>query len=118
MTGKIKGAVYVATNSAMPGLVKIGRTTAGGVKRRLKELQSTGVPCPFKLEYSVVCTTEGHAMMLELAVHRELGRWRYNEKREFFRVPVERAYETLSSVHLATDPSRWRQARCDAPRDA
>ena len=43
-----KGLVYVLTNSAMPGLVKIGMTTRDSVDTRMKELYSTGVPVPFE----------------------------------------------------------------------
>ena len=33
-----KGIVYVLTNSAMPGLVKIGMTTRESIDTRMKEL--------------------------------------------------------------------------------
>lgn len=42
------GIVYVLSNPAMPGLVKIGKTTRGSVDARLSELYSTGVPVPFE----------------------------------------------------------------------
>ena len=42
------GIVYVLTNPAMPGLVKIGKTSRSSVKGRLRELYSTGVPVPFE----------------------------------------------------------------------
>lgn len=41
------GIVYVLTNPAMPGLVKIGMTTRSDIDARMKELYSTGVPVPF-----------------------------------------------------------------------
>lgn len=45
------GIVYVLSNEAMPGLIKIGRTSGEGVGRRVAELsRSTGVPLPFKVE--------------------------------------------------------------------
>lgn len=47
-----KGIVYVLTNSAMPGLVKIGMTTRESIDTRMKELYSTGVPVPFDCEYA------------------------------------------------------------------
>jgi hypothetical protein len=41
-----KGIVYVLTNEAMPGLVKIGYTT--DLKERIKKLsQPSGIPAPF-----------------------------------------------------------------------
>lgn len=41
------GIVYVLSNRAMPGLVKIGMTTRPELDTRLKELYTTGVPVPF-----------------------------------------------------------------------
>lgn len=38
------GIVYVLTNPAMPGLVKIGMTNRDSVDARLKELFNTSVP--------------------------------------------------------------------------
>ena len=41
------GIVYVLTNPAMPGIVKIGKTHAS-LGSRLSQLYSTGVPVPFE----------------------------------------------------------------------
>ena len=38
------GIVYVLTNPAMPGLVKIGMTTRDNLDARMKELYGTGSP--------------------------------------------------------------------------
>ena len=46
------GIVYVLTNPAMPGIVKIGRTTRGSIDVRLNELYSTGVPVPFECAFA------------------------------------------------------------------
>ena len=46
------GIVYVLSNRAMPGLVKIGMTTRPELDTRLKELYTTGVPVPFDVEYA------------------------------------------------------------------
>ena len=47
------GVVYVLTNPAMPGLVKIGKTTQNDVTTRISQLYTTGVPLPFDCEYAV-----------------------------------------------------------------
>ena len=39
--------VYVLTNPAMPGFVKIGMTDKPDVQRRMAKLYSTGVSFPF-----------------------------------------------------------------------
>ena len=44
--------VYVLTNQAMPGIVKIGMTERDDVQRRMNELYSTGVPLPFRVRHS------------------------------------------------------------------
>ena len=46
-----EGIVYVLTNPAIPGMVKIGKTSRG-MNARLNELYSTGVPLPFECAYA------------------------------------------------------------------
>ena len=46
------GIVYVLTNPAMNGLVKIGKTSRESVDHRLNELYSTGVPVPFECVFA------------------------------------------------------------------
>lgn len=46
--------IYILTNEAMPGYVKIGKTTTG-LEQRVNELsRSTSVPLPFTCFYA--CT--------------------------------------------------------------
>ena len=45
--------VYVLSNPAMPGLVKIGRTSRDRLQSRMDELHGTGVPLPFCCECAV-----------------------------------------------------------------
>ena len=40
--------VYVLTNPAMPGIVKIGKTNRDDPQVRMNELYTTGVPLPFE----------------------------------------------------------------------
>ena len=46
-----EGIVYVLTNPAMPGMVKIGKT-GREVEARLNDLYTTGVPLPFECVYA------------------------------------------------------------------
>lgn len=46
------GIIYVLTNPAMNGLVKIGKTSRESVDQRLNELYSTGVPVPFECVFA------------------------------------------------------------------
>ena len=74
------GFVYIAENDSIPGFVKIGRT-ARHPFARMKELQSTGVPTPFKL-YTAVYSIEDD--LLEKNVHQAMQHSRVSDRREFF----------------------------------
>ena len=47
-----EGWVYLVTNEAMPGYVKIGLTQQDDVTTRLKQLDTTAVPLPFECHYA------------------------------------------------------------------
>lgn len=62
--------VYVLTNPAMPGLVKIGKTTQLEVEDRMKQLYGTGVPVPFDCVFACKVKDAGEvekALILPLA---------------------------------------------------
>ena len=86
------GIVYVLTNSAMPGLVKIGKTAREEVEIRLLELYSTGVPVPFECAYAARVADETE---VERAFHQAFGPYRINPKREFFQIEPEQAIALL-----------------------
>ena len=48
----MEGIIYLLSNPAMPGILKIGKTTKEDVKLRMKELYSSGVPLPFECLYA------------------------------------------------------------------
>ena len=85
--------VYVLSNPSYPeGTYKIGHTTKS-VKNRMKELDSTGVLTPFKLEaqYEV-----SHSFDAEKQIHKDLKQYRLNKSREFFGNGI-----TLDDIHLS-----------------
>ncbi|OXM72324.1 hypothetical protein CF166_15900 [Amycolatopsis sp. KNN50.9b] len=100
MEGSDVGFVYVLTNPAMPGLVKIGFTTDLPEDRAAALSRHPGVPLSFTVEFRAL-TTRWRA--LEKLVHRYLADARVNPKREFFRVPVDRAIETVRECVLDID---------------
>jgi hypothetical protein len=67
--------VYVLTNPAMPGLVKIGQTAAEDAAIRIAQLYSTGVPFPFKLEFAAKVSNPDE---VESALHRAFAPSRAN----------------------------------------
>lgn len=86
-----EGIVYVLTNPAMPGIVKIGKTTRG-MGARLNELYSTGVPLPFECAYAARVDDESK---VERAFHQAFGPYRINPRREFFNIEPEQAIALL-----------------------
>jgi len=104
------GIVYVLTNPAMPGLVKIGKTTRGSVDARLSELYSTGVPVPFECEFAGRVADESK---VEKAFHMAFGPYRLNPKREFFQIAPEQAI-TLLELMIIEDVTPQLQKEAEA----
>ena len=89
--------VYVLTNPAMPGFVKIGKTLLEDVSQRLAQLYTTGVPFPFQLAFA--CKVP-NADEVEKALHRAFAPYRANPKREFFNIDAEQAIAILKLLHV------------------
>ena len=58
MTAVSKGIVYVLTNPAMPGLVKIGEDPATGSQRSTDAVVFDRVPVPFECAFAGVVEDE------------------------------------------------------------
>jgi len=84
--------VYVLTNEAMPGLVKIGMTDDTNADTRVSQLYSTGVPLPFEVAYA--CRVD-KAFEVERALHSAFAPQRINPRREFFRIEPAQAIAIL-----------------------
>ena len=83
--------VYVLTNEAMPGLVKVGKTS-GPLEKRMRELYKTGVPIPFSCFYAV---DVDDADFVERKIHEAFDDVRLNESREFFTIAPEKVKAAL-----------------------
>lgn len=88
--------VYVLSNPAMPGLVKIGRTSHDDANTRIAQLYTTGVPVPFTIEFA---GRVPNSEEVEKALHIAFAPYRVNPKREFFRVDPEQAIAILKLLH-------------------
>ena len=89
------GFVYILSNEAMPGKLKIGYS-ATDPEQRAKALSSnTSVPQPFNLEY--FCLVDDYEDV-ERWTHWELAPYRVNNRREFFEVDYATA---LAAIHEA-----------------
>jgi len=90
-----KQYVYILTNDAMPGLVKIGYTK-DDPNLRVKQLNaSTGVAVDFTLEWAFGCY---NAIELEQEVHKHLASFRLNTNREFFKISVDKAKTAIKML--------------------
>ena len=63
------GIIYLLTNEAMPGFVKIGKTTRKDPQVRIDELNNTSVPVPFECVLAVRVETPAG---IEDALHKAL----------------------------------------------
>jgi hypothetical protein len=79
--------VYILTNEAMPGYIKIGRTDTS-VEQRMRELDKTSVPLPFQCYYAARVNDD---QKLEKTLHTAFGDHRVRSNREFFKLDPYRA---------------------------
>ena len=77
--------VYILTNEAMPGIIKIGKTDTT-IEQRMRELYKTGVPVPFECFHASVVK---NASDIEKRLHQAFNKYRVNKNREFFEVSPE-----------------------------
>ena len=89
--------LYVLTNPAMLGLVKIGKSTQLEVEDRMRQLFSTGVPVPFDCAFA--CQVKD-AAEVERSLHFAFGDHRINPNREFFKIEAERVIAVLKLLKL------------------
>lgn len=87
--------IYVLINEAMPGYVKIGRTT--NLEQRIRSLDTTSVPLPFECFYA--CTVKD-AQFAERQLHDAFLDHRVRSSREFFEISPERAVAALKLAEI------------------
>ncbi|OOR99743.1 hypothetical protein B0187_02745 [Haemophilus paracuniculus] len=87
----MSGWVYVLSNPIMKDILKIGYTDRDPYSRA-KELNHTGVPMDYVVEYQVYVT---HPYQVEQKVHSLLSHCRVNDRREFFYISYEDAVAAI-----------------------
>lgn len=87
--------IYVLINEAMPGYVKIGKTT--DLESRIRSLDTTSVPLPFECFYA--CTVKD-AAFVEKQLHDAFLDHRVRSSREFFEVSPERVVSALKLAEV------------------
>lgn len=90
------GYVYILVNpSFRDNLIKIGLTTKEPEERAKSLSRTTGVPNEFVVAYKKHVYD---CKVVEALVHKYLGRFRSNQRREFFTIPVESAISIIERV--------------------
>jgi hypothetical protein len=93
----MEGIIYLLSNPAMPGIIKIGKTIHEDVKIRMAQLYSTGVPVPFECLYAAKVANIDD---VEKAFHIAFGPNRLNPRREFFEIESGQAIAILKLLEL------------------
>jgi hypothetical protein len=88
--------VYILTNEAMPGYIKIGRTETS-VSQRMAELDKTSMPLPFQCYYAA--RVDDYARV-EKTLHTAFGDHRVRQSREFFKMDPYKAKVILELLVL------------------
>jgi len=95
------GYVYVLSNPAHPGLLKIGYTTDPVESRAGNLSASTGVLENFQIEYWCL-TLAAHEV--ERLAHTALASVRVKKNREFFQIDLDTAIEEIEKHAVAPIP--------------
>ncbi|KHS41593.1 GIY-YIG nuclease family protein [Novosphingobium subterraneum] len=93
-----EGFVYILTNEAMPGFVKIGLTQQDDVADRVKQLDTTSVPMPFEVHFAARVPD---CRKLERTLHFVFGENRTRKNREFFKINPDLAKAIIELVAIA-----------------
>lgn len=89
------GYVYILSNPAMPNMLKIGYTAIHPSKR-IKQLDTTGVPEKFSLEFAL---RSDFARRIEAQAHRLLDDKKVRKNREFVKMSVSEAKDVINRAH-------------------
>ena len=83
--------VYILTNQAMPGIIKIG-ITDNSIEQRMKELDKTSTPLPFECYFAKKVSDN---KFIESKMHEAFDSFRIRQNREFFRMDPNAAKAAL-----------------------
>jgi hypothetical protein len=89
------GIVYILTNEAMPGYVKIGLTRQNDVGERVRQLDNTSIPVPFECYFAAYVPD---CSKLERTMHFVFGEKRARRSREFFMIDPDLAKAIIELV--------------------
>jgi hypothetical protein len=108
------GFVYVMSNPAFPHLVKIGKSTKDPTKERVNELNHTGVPAAFKVEYFAFVVDEDG---LERKLHAKFSEKRFSANREFFQIGISEAILAVRGTAKELGWLKYEETLYRSPKD-
>ncbi len=89
------GYIYIMINPSLEkDLLKIGRTTRKP-DERASELCTTGVPARFYVAYEEEVED---CLLAESLLHQQLASYRYDQRKEFFKLPLKTAIDIVRRV--------------------
>lgn len=90
----MKGYIYILSNPAMPGLIKLGKTS-GLPSERAAQLHTTGTPQPFQVEYQAIVSDMDY---VEKICHKLFESFRLTDRREFFKLDTGKAIAEVQNI--------------------
>ena len=112
MACRTVGFTYVLSNPAIPGMVRVGHTTAHDLG---KELNSTAVPLPYVVEFGALTS---FPVEVKARAHQMLDWHRVAKDREFFQVAPHLATEAVRDALLdAAGLEAWSSGQVHQVRD-
>ena len=92
----MKGFVYIMSNPSFSDeIIKIGYSDRDPNHFRKNELDTTGVPTPFVVEYIAIVE---EPYQIEKEVHSNLAEFRESKNREFFKCKLDKVINTIRSL--------------------
>lgn len=102
------------SNPAFPDLLKIGKSKKDPTQDRVSELNQTGVPEPFRVEYYAFVENED---ALEALAHKHFSAKRPNKKREFFSVDCAVAINTIRDLAVKHSSIKFEEVFYVSPEE-
>lgn len=93
---KFVGVIYILVNPAFPKLVKIGY--ADDIQKRLKTLNTTGIPDPFHCYAIYKVKKRLEDLKLHSLIDSLDSSLRHSQNREFYDMDCQKAFEILSAI--------------------
>lgn len=87
--------VYILTNPALGGMIKIGYTSLDPHTRAEQISRGTGVPLGYEVAWAYKCYK---GEKIEKEVHKYFKKYRVSPSREFFKVGLEEAKNIIEKI--------------------